>query len=331
MSFCSDNLSKNAMGGTELQKFALQSRLSRLDILKDFQIFVSRVDEELDENKIRIYWLHDLPGDPASEHLKDGGWNKFHILIFVSNWQMQAYINHYNIPWGKCIVIQNAIEPFSRHQKPTDGPLRLAYWSTPHRGLNILVPVFKELSKEFDIELDVYSSFNLYGWPERDKAYEELFQECRDDPKINYYGSVPNTELRDNLYETHIMAYPSTWPETSCITLIEAMSAKLECVHSNYGALPETAANLTTMYQYNEDPNKHAQLFYLTLRDAIMNYWSDRNQTMLETQSSYTNTFYSWDSRAAEWVDVLTGLARLYPEGSRKLENTSTSFFQYSA
>jgi hypothetical protein len=52
---------------------------------------------DIDETKIRILWQHDLPGDPESEHLKNGGHDRFHKIVFVSNWQMQQYINHYMV------------------------------------------------------------------------------------------------------------------------------------------------------------------------------------------------------------------------------------------
>ena len=118
MPLATDELSKNAMGGTELMKYALESRLDK-ELLDEVQIVCSRV-RELDESKLRIFWAHDLPGDPESEFLRDGGWDKFHRLVFVSNWQMQAYIQAYNIPWSKCIVLQNAITPIEEHEKPTD-------------------------------------------------------------------------------------------------------------------------------------------------------------------------------------------------------------------
>ncbi len=307
MSVAKDSLSTNAMGGTELMKYGLLSRIAK-EKLDDFQIFVSRVEEELDPTKIRLLWLHDLPGDPASEHLRNGGWKKFHRLIFASNWQMQAYINHYQIPWSKCIVLQNAIEPIEEHTKSND-VIRLAYWSTPHRGLSILVPVFEKLCERYDnIELDVYSSFDLYGWPERNKPYEDLFERCRQHPKINYHGTVDNAVLRENLKNTHILAYPSIWPETSCITLMEAMSAGLLCVHPNYAALYETAANWTMQYQFNEDLNQHANMFYVALAGAIENFWDDSVQSRLDSQKAYANVFYNWEFRTIQWEAVLASV-----------------------
>ncbi len=308
MSFAHDSLAVNAKGGTELMKHGLADRVNP-DLLKEFQIFVSRVEEEMDETKIRIYWLQDLPGDPASDHLKNGGWNKFHKLVFSSNWQMQAYINHYNIPWSKCVVLHNAIEPIPEHEKPNDGTIRLAYWSTPHRGLGILVPVFEKLCEKYDnIELDVYSSFKLYGWDQRDQQFEDLFEQCRQHPKINYHGAIPNDDLKKKLEKTHILAYPSIWTETSCITLMEAMSAGLLCVHSNLGALHETAANWTHMYQYHEDPNHHAGLFYSVLDNAISSYWDEGIQSRIASQRSYANVFYNWSVRQMHWEALMHSL-----------------------
>ena len=148
-----NELSKNAKGGTELMLEALHKNIPS-DILQHFQIIPSRV-REVDDSKIKIYWLHDLPGDPESEHLKAGGWNRFDKLVFVSNWQMQAYQKYYGLPWYKCVVLHNAIEPIPYIEKPKD-KIKLIYHTTPHRGLNILVSVFDGLCKEFDnLELDV--------------------------------------------------------------------------------------------------------------------------------------------------------------------------------
>ena len=113
-----NELSVNAKGGTELMLEALHRNVPK-DLLDHFQIIPSRV-REIDDSKIKIYWLHDLPGDPESEHLKQGGWNRFDKLVFVSNWQMQSYQKHYGLPWHKCVVLHNAIEPIPAVEKPKD-------------------------------------------------------------------------------------------------------------------------------------------------------------------------------------------------------------------
>ena len=301
-----NELAQNAKGGTELMQEALYKTLPA-DLLEYFQIIPSRV-REVDDSKIKIYWLHDLPGDPESDHLKAGGWNRFDKLVFVSNWQMQAYQKHYGLPWYKCVVLHNAIEPIPYVEKPKD-KIKLIYHTTPHRGLNILVSVFDNLCKEFDnIELDVYSSFKIYGWEQRDEPYKEVFDFCKAHPKINYHGSVPNSEIRTALQQAHIYAYPNVWLETSCISLLEAMSAGLFCIHPNYGALYETAANWTWMYQWQDTPRDHAKMLYELTSNAIKMYNHEDTAKTLQAQKAYVDAFYSWQNRKNQWQNLLVSM-----------------------
>lgn len=306
MTLATDELSKNAMGGTELMKHALYQRLDP-ELLDNFHITASRYRGDM-PGKTEIYWLHDLPGDPESEHLKNGGWNKFEKLVFVSNWQFQWYQRHYGLPYYKCVVLQNAIEPITPN-KIDDGKIRLIYHTTPHRGLELLLPVFNKLCEKYDnIELDVYSSFNAYGWAERDVPYEPLFEFARNHPKINYHGYQPNDVVRDALAKADIYAYPSIWQETSCISMMEAMSAGCEIVHPNLAALPETAANWTAMYQFIESKQDHARLFYSVLDSAIANLRTEGTQSRLQSQKGYADVFYSWNLREMQWEHFLKGM-----------------------
>ena len=64
-----NELNKNARGGSEL----MQERLYRdlpSNLLDKFQVILSRV-RDLDDSKRKILWLHDLPNDPESQHLKE--------------------------------------------------------------------------------------------------------------------------------------------------------------------------------------------------------------------------------------------------------------------
>ncbi len=89
MGFAEDKMAPNAMGGTELMKHALASRMPE-GLLDDFQIFISRVHEDLDPNKIKIYWHQDLPWDPAATHLKET-WQQFDHIVYNSNWQADMF------------------------------------------------------------------------------------------------------------------------------------------------------------------------------------------------------------------------------------------------
>jgi UDP-glucose:(glucosyl)LPS alpha-1,2-glucosyltransferase len=255
------DISLNSKGGTEMMRKRLLDTVDK-ELLEGFAIHFSR-PREIPSDVKNIMYCHDLAEDPENKVLLDGGWQIFHKLVFVSAWQRDQYIAHFKIPYSKCTVIPNAIEKRYEAEEKNTETIRFIYHTTPHRGLELLAPVFDALSKEYpNIHLDVYSSFAIYGWAERDEPYNELFKQIHEHPKMTYHGSVPNEEVLAALDKAHIFLYPNIWKETSCIALIEAIRSGLICIHPNYGALPETAANSTLMYDYNEDTVKHANLAY---------------------------------------------------------------------
>jgi len=312
------NMAENSMGGTELLTMELFKRLPE-EYKEKFQFVVSRVQEL--EERPRLYWLHDLALDPVHSILTStGGLDLFEKLIFVSNWQQQMFQTLLNVPYSKGIVIKNAIDPIPKHEKTKDGPLQLMYCSTPQRGLDVLMMTLDLLDRT-DFHLHVFSSFKIYGWEQRDADYENLFQLCKQDPRVSYYGSVPYEDLRQHWTNMHILAYPSTWQETSCRVAMEAMSAHCAVVTSNWGALPETLGEYGYMYTYTENKEEHAERFADHLEDVMDSYWTDNVQKNLDNAQEYSYTHYSWSKRIDQWVDFLDNLIYEIDNGNKKKEN----------
>tara|TARA_B110000977_G_scaffold30070_1_gene39353 strand:- start:1660 stop:2613 length:954 start_codon:yes stop_codon:yes gene_type:complete len=267
-------LSTNSMGGTEMMRKRLIDNVQK-ELLEPYAIHFSR-PRDIPTDVKNIMYCHDLAHDPENQILLDGGYDKFDHFVFVSAWQRDSYITLFDIPYSMCSVIPNAIEKrYDAEEKNTE-TIRFIYHTTPHRGLELLVPIFDALSKEYpNIHLDVYSSFAIYGWSQRDEPYKDLFTQINNHPKMTYHGSVSNDEVLKALDNAHIFLYPSIWQETSCIALIEAIKSGLVCIHPNYGALPETAANATIMYDYDENPTKHANLAYGITKSVLEHQKND--------------------------------------------------------
>ena len=304
-----NDINQRAKGGTELMMEGLEKRLPK-GLLNEFQIIPSRL-RGIDTTRKSILWLHDLAEDPEAKHLSDAGSRKrFDKLVFVSHWQFTTYNKVLGVPYGESIVLRNAIEPIENHTKPKDGPIRLIYHTTPHRGLDILLAVYERLSKTWKdkVHLDVYSSYKIYGNEERDQQFTQLFDICKSHDHITYHGTVSNADIHKALQEAHIFAYPSTWQETSCIAAIEAMSAGCAVVCPTLGALPETTANFALMYPFDENKQHHANMFYNVLNSAVDQFWDEEMQTKLLLQKLTTDTFYDWDLRASEWNGLLRSM-----------------------
>ena len=299
------NMAENSMGGTELLTMELFKRLP--EEYKDyFQFIISRKYDL--EDKPRLYWLHDLALDPVHSFLTEpNGISLFEKLVFVSHWQQQQFNSLLNIPYSKGVVIKNAIDPIEYHDKPKDGPLQLMYCSTPQRGLDVLYNALSLLDRD-DWHLHVYSSYSLYGWKQNDEPFQPLFDKIDEHPNMTSYGAVPYDELREAWKKMHILAYPSTWQETSCRVAMEAMSAHCAVVTSNWGALPETCGEYGYMYTYTEDKQEHAVRFADELEDVMDEYWSEVTQFNLDNARQYAYTHYSWSKRISQWTYFLDNL-----------------------
>lgn len=334
MAFEENEISKNSQGGTESVKRGLAERLPE-GLADDFQIICSRV-RKIEEDKIRIYWLHDLPEDPETNHLKDqNSRDRFHKRVYCSNWQYQRYQLVCGFPYDKNdIVIETPIDPIPEEEIEKDkDQIRLIYTSTPQRGLNILIPVVEELAKEHkDIHLDVFSSYKIYGWEDSDKQFEPLYDRIRKHPNMTYHGFQPNDKVKDALKRSHIFAYPNIWLECNSRSLIEAMSAKNMCVHPNLGGLADTSGALTFQYQGDHNNNEHASIFFHALKQAVNGIKNEPENTngYLSFIKAYADTRFNWNKIVTQWTDLLVGLKAQYPDvNSRKLPNAKVEKFTY--
>ena len=320
-----NDISKAANGGTEISKRSLGARVDQ-ELAKDFQIIPSRI-RELQEKKIRVYWAHDLPEDPEVAKLNR---DLFHKIVFSSNWQMNEFLLKLGHPWDdKNMVIETPLDPLDYQKKDFTDGVNLVYFSTPQRGLNLLFPIVDELSKHHKIKLHVFSSFKIYGW-EDPPEYKSLFGDIAKHPHMVYHGAVDQETLRAFLVkDAHVLAYPCTWKETSCRVLFEAMSAGLMCVHPNLGALPDTSGGLTTMYQFNADPNIHAHMHYAYLAHAVQAVTSDQAQAYLRFVKEYADVRFDIRKTTDQWNGLMRDLLDKYPTIESRKFPIQQAMFHY--
>jgi glycosyltransferase involved in cell wall biosynthesis len=315
-------ISRNAHGGSELVSRELERILRRQRPGLDdcVAIHVSRF-QALIADRANILWIHDMAGDPMYAHLREDGGQAFDALVFVSHWQYQEFLRTYDLQARRIAVIPNGGFPlddsYSDKWRASDlgsesNPVRLIYFTTPHRGLEILLSLFDALYRDFfaqgvHIHLDIYSSFQIYGWAHKDAPYRVLFDYCESHPAITYHGTVQHSDVIATLKTQHIFAFPSLWPETFCCCLAEAMFARSWVVHSDLGALPETSGGLTQSYPFIADREAHAAVFSRQLSQAISMCIHDRGHVIARTTmaAERAKLLYSWDAVAPQWTALL--------------------------
>jgi len=278
----------------------------------------SHLRRELRLSSPLILWMQHAHDQPAASELKRlnerKAWTGF---AFVSNWQRECYEKAFWIDRDKCRVLRNAVTPALAEIAETvpwfvsgEAPV-LFYSSTPFRGLDVLLDAFPDIQEAISgVWLRVYSSMSPYQVRPEDDGHRALYQRCQSLSGVDYVGSVGQARLATELVGMAALAYPSTFAETSCIAVLEAMAVGAAVVTTRLGALPETTNGLASMIDSQADKTELARSFATktieTLREAQRD--AQRATTERERRRTYILDNYSWSARASEWIDWLTHL-----------------------
>ena len=306
-------INNECFGGSENQMRLLLKYLPD-ECFKDINLILNNTDQNLlEKDRINILWMQHFVNQEETKNMGSKEYiDKLDYIIFNSNWNFEKYQYQFKIPENKSLVIRNAIENIDIHEKPKD-KINLIYHTTPWRGLVHLLNVFKKLNLE-NVELNICSSTKIYGKKFDDvlgKKYKNLFEECKNTKNVNYLGFINNNKIIDLLKKIHIYSFPSIWPETSCISAIEAMGAGCQIVTTNLGALYETCSPFGTFVSFDRNFDNLEKKYLKVLDDSIKNFWSDQNQKKLKLQYETINNLYSWKIRSIEWKNFFDEIRKL--------------------
>lgn len=160
----------------------------------------------------------------------------------VGTWQANTFVSELGFPEEKIFITGNAIFPENFEPAPLDQrrPV-IMYSATPFRGLEYLIDYYMELKNSHPaLTLEVCSGMGVYGHSkEQDQAgYGSLYQKLDTVGAISH-GSIQQKKLARIMCTSRVYTYPNTFPETFCISVLEAQAAGLPVVTSRLGALTE--------------------------------------------------------------------------------------------
>ena len=273
---------------------------------------------ELGVTKPLVMWAGHAADQRSMEPLEflreRKAWTGF---AFVSQWQLEQYAQVFWVPRERARVMRNAIAPafalrppaepwFQRGQAPV-----LVYSSAPYRGLDVLLAAFPAILAAIPgTSLRIFSSLSTTRGGPDDKQYADLYRLCLATQGVDYVGPVSQPALADALAEAAALAYPSTFPETSCIAAMEAMAMGATVLTTNLGALPETLAGFGRMVALRENPAVLASEFAAMAIDALNDILRNPDQAAERrvAQMAFVRQNYAWAARALEWQSWLSDM-----------------------
>ena len=305
---------KEAKGGTELQLDYLHKYVDNR-LLDRVQITTSVPEKiPLSKRKINILWQKNSWDQPnLHDWFKNkNNHTKYDWYVFNSHWNYEHFTKFFNLPTQRCVVINNGIDNITpREISYSKGDkLKIIHHCTPWRGLNVLLGAM-QLIEDKNIELDVYSSCEVYGKDfaeANDKTYQALYDQAKKLPNVNYIGYKSNEYIKEHLKDYHMFVYPSICEETFCISLLEAMAAGLYCITTNYGALYETGAEFPMYIPHCKDYKFLARKFSIGITSAKQTLHLEPIQDHLRRQVKYANVYYGWPKISMSWLQLLKGI-----------------------
>ena len=271
-------------------------------------IFIPNLKKYIKKTPI-IYWTQHSYDQPAMAGLKNQQILKnLSSIIFISDWHEMSSIAHLNISNIKTYIIENGITPhfenlfknledFKNNKKETIG----IYASTPFRGLEALYKSSQYINEK--IKIKVFSSMSIYK--SEDKIFQPLFEALKKNEKFEYNPSVSKSILADQFKSASFLTYPSTFAETFCITLLDALASGLEPIITDLGALKETSNNFGKIIDLNQ-PN-FDKIYAEKINESIKFKNNNFNSWCVEkfSQIEEVKKKYTYINIAKKWVEII--------------------------
>jgi glycosyltransferase involved in cell wall biosynthesis len=238
--------------------------------------------------------VHDVPNlkhftKEAVEGLK---------LLVKSNYHRSCFPD---LPDDKFGVIPNGID--SAQFTPVKKVKNSLIWTSSYdRGLYFLLKMWPQVKKAVpDATLDIYYGFALFDvtpWGKQKSGQEwkrQMIQLMAQDG-ITEHGRVGTDEIAQAYLRADIFAYPTDFPEISCISTMKAQAAKCRVLTTNFAALAETVIGKEDKLDIHDEKD------FATYQNKLIELLkTPRDEKELDDIAAEAVKRYDWDNIAKKW------------------------------
>lgn len=263
--------------------------------------------EEKYENGKQYLWLHDIQMPAA--------WKKHHIenvdkVFFLSKYHRE--ITSW-VPDDKAVITRNGIS-LDWCKDPQNDPKRVIYASNPTRGLEVLLDIWPRIHEKTRAILHIFYGFPKWhtqmisNSPREIENMRRIQSKIMRTPGLVDHGMVGQMELAEQYAKAGVCAYPATFGEISCISMMKAQAMGAVPITAKFGALDETV-------QWGEKLGPDRFTMVLTQKDWIEKYeetllrylenpklQEDIRKPMVE----WARKRFPWSGVAEQWKQILS-------------------------
>lgn len=253
----------------------------------------------------RAIWAHDTVfGDASPEQLKGV------TVLALSEWHKRYLSERY--PGADIVVTGNGIDP-ERFENDDYDPLvpgdrikriphRLIYAQSPDRGLDVVLRILPRIRDVYpDTTLDCFYGFDMAR--ARNPEFIARIEQAARQPGVTLHGRVGQDRLAEEYLKADALIYPAVmpdgneFPETYCISVVEAQAAGCAPITSDHGALRET----NTFVHARLATFDHDAVFQL------LEFWRRplKEQKQIRERGRKWALQQTWTRIADQWVAML--------------------------
>jgi len=273
-------------------------------------------------SKVNLLWLHDIGLIRNAPVIMSTMWNvdqvmtvsQFHKDQIMEDWKLEDDIITPITNGVDRALYKNNTEELP--EKFSEEGLVLLYQSRPERGLEALVStngiMEQLLEKRPDARLHVCGY--KHDVPAMQDYYDGLYARIEELPNCTNLGFLPKNQLAQVQKHSHLLVYPTTFEEVSCITVMEAMNAGLPVVASKFAALPETCKGAGVDFINNDGDNINVKKFAdkISKVDVTSNHYKRQVELQYAAAKKYT------------WEETTNQVLAIIQDAFDKTQNPTT-------
>ena len=241
-------------------------------------------------------WAHDTNllniGCSLTDYDILNKWNKYiDGCICLTEWHKNLYTERYSILKDRITIINNGIDVDSFNSMNGMNmnmkiKNKFIYTSRPERGLDILLKLWPTILEKMPDATLVISCYGNFPSNQEEIMLQDLINKYPD--SIKHLGRLKVNNLYEEMSTSEYWLYPTSWPETSCITALEMLMSGVISLYYPVAGLIDTVGKYGIQIQSGNEIQ------------TILNLSDEEKNKLIENGRNYAISC-SWKNRAKEW------------------------------
>jgi len=239
-------------------------------------------------------WAHDTSVNSYGcnvdvEYILNKWSEKITGCMCLTEWHKNLFLTKYPMLKDKINIINNGIvtENFTYPCKKI--PNSFIYSSCTERGLEKVLELWSKILELLPDAILMISTYNPFPRDENEVKMKQIIDNY---PSIKHLGKLNRDQLYELMGKSEYWLYPTSWPETSCITAMEMLMSEVICLYYPLAGLVDTMNNNGIQIK---DGNEI---------ETIKNLTIDKKNEIRQKGKEYALSC-SWTDRAKVWNELI--------------------------